>query len=53
MFGPYLVHQAMEKLKVIKDRLKTAQSHQKCHTDVRRIELELKIGDWVFLKVSP
>ncbi|KAF3653092.1 putative serine/threonine-protein phosphatase 6 regulatory ankyrin repeat subunit C-like [Capsicum annuum] len=45
-----LVHQAMEKVKVIRDRLKTAQSHQKSYIDVRRRELEFDVDDWVFLK---
>ncbi|KAF3668716.1 putative LRR receptor-like serine/threonine-protein kinase MRH1-like [Capsicum annuum] len=30
-----------------------AQSHQKSYADVRRRDLEFKVGDWVFLKVSP
>ncbi|WMV46948.1 hypothetical protein MTR67_040333 [Solanum verrucosum] len=51
--GPDLVHQAMEKVKVIQERLKTAQSHQKSYTDVRRRALEFEVDDWVYLKVSP
>ncbi|WMV33502.1 hypothetical protein MTR67_026887 [Solanum verrucosum] len=51
--GPDLVHQAMEKVKVIQERLKTAQSHQKSYTDVRRRELEFEVDDLVYLKVSP
>ncbi|XP_070025981.1 uncharacterized protein [Nicotiana sylvestris] len=43
----------MEKVKMIKKRLKTVQSHQKSYSDVRRIDLEFKEDDWVFLKVSP
>ncbi|WMV49180.1 hypothetical protein MTR67_042565 [Solanum verrucosum] len=53
LIGPDLVHQAMEKVKVIQERLKTAQSHQKSYTDVRRRELEFEVDDWVYLKVSP
>ncbi|XP_049378004.1 uncharacterized protein LOC125842720 [Solanum stenotomum] len=53
LFGPDLVHQAMEKVKVIHQRLTTAQSRHKSYADVRRRELEFSIGDWVFLKVSP
>ncbi|MCF6786103.1 chromo domain-containing protein, partial [Corynebacterium parakroppenstedtii] len=33
--------------------LKTTQSHQKSYADVRRRDLEFKVGDWVYLKVSP
>ncbi|KAH0633253.1 hypothetical protein KY284_036039 [Solanum tuberosum] len=53
LIGPDLVDQAMEKVKVIQERLKTAQSRQKTYTDVRRRELEFEVDDWVYLKVSP
>ncbi|XP_070002476.1 uncharacterized protein [Nicotiana sylvestris] len=43
----------MEKVKIIKERLKTAQSHQKSYSNVRRKDLEFKEDDWVLLKVSP
>ncbi|XP_070054284.1 uncharacterized protein [Nicotiana tomentosiformis] len=43
----------MEKVKIIKEWLKTAQSHQKSYSDLRRRDLEFKEDDWVFLKVSP
>ncbi|WMV45529.1 hypothetical protein MTR67_038914 [Solanum verrucosum] len=44
---------ALEKVKMIRERLKTAQSRQKSYADVRRRALEFKVGDWVYLKVSP
>lgn len=53
LIGPDLVHQAMEKVKIIKERMKTAQSRQKSYSDVRRMDLEFKENDWIFLKVSP
>ncbi|XP_070023015.1 uncharacterized protein [Nicotiana sylvestris] len=53
LIGPDLVHPAMEKVKIIKERLKTAQSCQKSYSDIRRRDLEFKEDDWVFLKVSP
>nr|GEZ18419.1 hypothetical protein [Tanacetum cinerariifolium] len=37
----------------IKERLKTARSHQKSYADKRRKPLEFKVGDRVLLKVSP
>lgn len=49
--GPDSVHQAMEKLKEIWDRLKT--SHQKSYVDIRQRDLEFDVDDLVFLKVSP
>ncbi|XP_070012991.1 uncharacterized protein [Nicotiana sylvestris] len=43
----------MEKVKIIKERLKTAQSCQKSYSGVHRRNLEFKEDDWVFLKVYP
>ncbi|KAH0780669.1 hypothetical protein KY290_000267 [Solanum tuberosum] len=43
MIGPDLVHQAMEKVKVIQERLKTAQSRQKSYTDGRKREISKRI----------
>ena len=51
--GPELIQQEIEKVKVIQDRLLTAQSRQKSYADNRRRDLEFQAGDWVFLKVSP
>ena len=53
MIGPTSVLYAMEKVQLIRDRLKKAQSHQKSYADVRRRELEFQVDDWVFIKVSP
>ncbi|WMV58020.1 hypothetical protein MTR67_051405 [Solanum verrucosum] len=53
LVGPDLVHQVMEKVKVIQERLKAAQICQKSYTDVRRRETEFEVDDWVYLKVSP
>ena len=43
----------MQDVKVIRERLKMTQSHQKSYANVRRKALEFEVGDWVFLKVSP
>lgn len=53
LVGPDLVQQAVEKVKLIRERLRTAQSRQKSYSDTRRRDLEFDIDDWVFLKVSP
>nr|XP_016498425.1 PREDICTED: uncharacterized protein LOC107817163 [Nicotiana tabacum] len=53
LLGGNLVQQAMEKVKLIRDRLHTTQSPQKSYADVRRRDLEFDVEDWVFLKVSP
>ncbi|XP_070050747.1 uncharacterized protein [Nicotiana tomentosiformis] len=46
LIGPDLVHQATEKVKIIKERLKPTQSHQKSYSDDRRRDLEFKEDDW-------
>ncbi|XP_070009842.1 uncharacterized protein [Nicotiana sylvestris] len=43
----------MDKVKIIKKRLKTTQGRQKSYSDVRCRDLEFKEDDWVFLKVYP
>ncbi|XP_070014200.1 uncharacterized protein [Nicotiana sylvestris] len=45
----------MEKVRIIKERLKTAQSRQKFYLDIRRRDLEFKEDDWVAyrLKLPP
>ncbi|XP_070046366.1 uncharacterized protein [Nicotiana tomentosiformis] len=45
--------QAIEKVKLIRERLFTAQSRRKSYSDVRQRDLDFGINDWVFLKVSP
>ncbi|WMV42104.1 hypothetical protein MTR67_035489, partial [Solanum verrucosum] len=45
LIGTCLVHQAMEKEKVIQERLKMAQTRQKSYTDVRRRECEFEVDD--------
>ncbi|XP_070017341.1 uncharacterized protein [Nicotiana sylvestris] len=52
LIGPDLVHQAMEKVKAIKEKLKNAQSCQKSYSDIYRRDLEFKEDDWVFVKVE-
>ena len=53
LIGTDSVLYAMEKVQLIRDRLKTAQSRQISYPDVRRRELEFQVDDWFFLKVSP
>ncbi|RVW12115.1 V-type proton ATPase subunit G2 [Vitis vinifera] len=43
----------VEKVALIKERLKAAQSRHKSYADHRRRDLEFEVGDHVFLKVSP
>src|SRR6266542_4191675 len=53
IFGPDLVTEAEEKVRVIQAHLKTAQSCQKIHSDKRRRPLALEVGNWAYLRVSP
>ncbi|KAL6313881.1 hypothetical protein AAG906_010300 [Vitis piasezkii] len=53
LLGPKLVQLTVEKVSLIKERLKTTQSRQKSYADNRRRDLEFEVGDHVFLKVSP
>lgn len=51
LFGPNLVHQSIEKVKVIQKWIELTQSLQKFYKDVRRRGVEFAIRDLVFLKV--
>ena len=53
LIGPESVYEAIEKVRLIRERLKMAHSRQKSYVDVRRRELEFEVDDWVYLKVSP
>jgi hypothetical protein len=53
IFGPDLVTEAEEKVKTIQYNLKVAQSRQKSYADKRRKPLQFKVGDFVYLRVSP
>ena len=48
-----MLQETIEKVRLIKERLKVAQSRQKSYADNRRRDLEFEVGDYVFLKLSP
>jgi hypothetical protein len=52
-FGPDIIQEAEEKVRLIKDRLKIAQSRQKSYADNKRRDVSYEIGDRVYLRVSP
>ena len=52
LLGPEIVHETTEKVKLIQQRLKTAQSRLKSYADVRRRDREYEVGDHVFVKVT-
>ena len=53
LFGPDLIKDAEENVKLIRDRLKIAQSRQKSYTDAKRKDVTYEVGDRAYLKVSP
>jgi hypothetical protein len=44
---------AEKQVQMIRENLKVAQSRQKSYADKRRRDLSFKIGDFIYLKVSP
>ena len=51
--GPDIVQLTIDKVNVIKNKLKAVQDRQKSYADQHRKEMGFEIGDKVFLKVSP
>jgi hypothetical protein len=52
-FGPELIQEAKEQVRIIRENLRIAQTRQKSYADNRRRPLEFEEGDYVYLKVSP
>jgi len=53
LMGPDILVQTTEKVRIIRDHLRAAQSRQKSWADTNRRPLEFRTGDHVFLKISP
>ena len=53
LFGPDLIKESEQKVKLIRNRLKVAQARQKSYADSKRKEIVYKVGDRVYLRVSP
>ncbi|XP_070008534.1 uncharacterized protein [Nicotiana sylvestris] len=53
LFGTDLVKDALEKVKLIQERLHTAQSKQKSYVDQKAYALSFMVNEKVLLKVSP
>jgi hypothetical protein len=53
VFGPEILREAERQVQVVRENLQLAQSRQKSYVDHRRRNLSFKVGDFVYLKVSP
>ena len=53
LLGPDVIQETSEKLLIVQERLRAAQSRSKSYADTRRTPLEFAVGDFVYLKVSP
>jgi hypothetical protein len=53
VFGPDVLKDAKNKVRIIRDNMKIAQSRQKSYADTRGRELTFEVGHYVYLKVSP
>ncbi|GKF34550.1 hypothetical protein Tco_0107750, partial [Tanacetum coccineum] len=51
--GPEIIHETMEKIFKIRDRMQAARDRKKSYADKRRMPLEFEVGDKVILKVAP
>ncbi|GKA13568.1 putative reverse transcriptase domain-containing protein [Tanacetum coccineum] len=49
--GPELIQETMEKIVLIKQRMRSAQDRQKSYADRKRKPMEFEVGDKVMLKV--
>ncbi|XP_074287851.1 uncharacterized protein LOC141613007 [Silene latifolia] len=53
IIGPDLIQETTDKVRFIRERMRTSQSRQKSYADLKRRVVEFQEGDFVFLKVSP
>ena len=53
ILGFEIVHEAKEKVRIIRDRFSTAYSFQKSYAYNRQRALEFEVGDQFLLNISP
>ena len=53
LIGPNIIEEIEEKVSVIQQSLKATSDRQKSYANLKRKDIEYKVRDTVFLKVSP
>ena len=53
LFGPDIIQEAEEKVRIIRENLKIAQSRQKSYYDSKHRDMVYAPGDLVYLRVTP
>ena len=53
ILGQEIIHEALEKVRVIREKLDTVYSRQNSYVNNIQQPLEFNVGDHVFLKISP
>jgi hypothetical protein len=53
VFGPDILLEDEENIRMVRQNLKTAWSRQRSYADTRRRNLSFEVGDYIYLKVSP
>ena len=52
-FGPDLIKEAEDQVRLVRDHLRVAQSRQKSYSDPKRREVQLEPDSFVYLRVTP
>ncbi|WVZ93924.1 hypothetical protein U9M48_039874 [Paspalum notatum var. saurae] len=53
LFGPDIIQDTEQQLRIVQENLRVAQSRQRSYADIRSRYLSFKVDDHVYLKVSP
>nr|ABA93529.1 retrotransposon protein, putative, Ty3-gypsy subclass [Oryza sativa Japonica Group] len=53
LFGTEVLSEAEKKVRIVRERLRIAQTQQKSYAENRRRELTFEVGDYVYLCVTP
>src|SRR3954467_11745595 len=53
LFGPDVIQEAEDRVKIVREHLKAAQSRQKAYYDKKHRGVDFKVGDFAYPKVSP